>query len=555
MKKRRVLIYLLLTFGIIFLISFVGFVSAADGDVLWAKVFVRIGTGSNYASGQSSSTDSNNNIFVTGYFTGTFDFGGISLTSAGNEDIFVAKYNSSGGILWAQRFGGIDKDEGLSIAVYKNTGDVVVSGYFSGNITVGSDSYLSFGGKDIIVMKLSGMNGDVQWNKRIGGEYWSGSSDDIGYGVAIDQSSGNVVVAGQAAGWVNFGGGAVFTKASSLDSVLIKYSSSGQYLWAKNGDNWGSLSVDSGRAVAVNNNGDIILAGVTQGPIILEGSTLSTSGPYTDIYVAKFNSTGGHIWSEGFGNDWATGVGGAATDIDGNILLTGSFSQTLNFGTEVITATASSGYLVKFRGDNGLAIWSKVFVASAGSAGLGIAADSSKSVIVTGFFYTNGDFGGGNLISVGLLDGFVAKYNSSGGYVWAKRFGGAVSDFGNGVAVNNNGDAIVTGYINNGDFLGINLNTNGATAGFLAKIQGNQTIVQNNYHPADSNKNWGINNIESLNYTVYYKSQNPWPIAPSQITNDFQVLQRFLYKSGEVYHYLSGTCPPSLANVCWAAGI
>ena len=84
---------------------------------------------------QSVVTDSAGNVYTTGSFTGTVDFdpgtGTVNLTSVGLEDIFVTKSDSSGGFLWARRFGGTGADRGLGISVTA-TGSAVLTGSFSG---------------------------------------------------------------------------------------------------------------------------------------------------------------------------------------------------------------------------------------------------------------------------------------------------------------------------------------------------------------------------------------------------------------------------------------
>ena len=83
--------------------------------------------------------DSNGDVYVTGAFEQTSTFGGTTLTTAGNDDIFVAKMNSTGHWLWAVQAGGIYDDEGMDIAI-DSSGDVFVTGKFQTTAQFGSDS-------------------------------------------------------------------------------------------------------------------------------------------------------------------------------------------------------------------------------------------------------------------------------------------------------------------------------------------------------------------------------------------------------------------------------
>ena len=81
--------------------------------------------------------DASGNVYVTGDYQGTADFdpslGTTDLTSNGNEDIFFAKYNSSGDLTWANSLGSNSNDEGYGIAV-DGSGNVHVTGEFRGTV-------------------------------------------------------------------------------------------------------------------------------------------------------------------------------------------------------------------------------------------------------------------------------------------------------------------------------------------------------------------------------------------------------------------------------------
>ena len=81
--------------------------TSAQAQFQWAK---RVASTTTWANGPAigMSLDTNGNCYVTGWFDGTNDFGGVTLTNltVGGQDIFVAKYNSSGALQWAHRAGG-----------------------------------------------------------------------------------------------------------------------------------------------------------------------------------------------------------------------------------------------------------------------------------------------------------------------------------------------------------------------------------------------------------------------------------------------------------------
>ncbi len=166
-----------------------------SGNWLWAK---KAG-GSSSDQGYGISVDTNGNCFVTGYFRGSATFGSTSLTSSGNDEIFIAKLDSSGNWLWACKAGGTGYDDGNDITA-DNNGNCYVTGYFWGTATFGNTSLTSSSGYgyDVFAVKI-GTNGNWLWVKQAGG-----SGTDYGYGIAVN-TNGNCYVTGYFVGSSTFG--------------------------------------------------------------------------------------------------------------------------------------------------------------------------------------------------------------------------------------------------------------------------------------------------------------------------------------------------------------
>jgi hypothetical protein len=186
--------------------------AAADAraqDVSWAK---RMG-GASGDRGYGVALDGGGNAYVTGWFDGTADFGSYSLTSAGDEDIFVTKLDSGGTVQWAKRMGGTSFDYGFGIAV-DGDGDAYVTGRFQFTADFGSYSLTSAGSSDIFVAKLDS-GGTVQWATRMGGAPY-----DYGSGIAVD-GDGNVYVSGWFKDTADFGSYSL-TSAGDDDIFVAK---------------------------------------------------------------------------------------------------------------------------------------------------------------------------------------------------------------------------------------------------------------------------------------------------------------------------------------------
>ncbi len=99
-------------------------------------------------------------------------------------------------------------------------------------------------------------------------------------------------------------------------------------------------------------------------------------------------------------------------------------------------------------------VWAKRAGGTSAEGGDGIAVDGSGNSYVTGFFFSSVTFGPGEtnettLTSAAGADLFVATYDSSGDFVWAKRAGVTGGAFGNAIAVDGSGNSYVTGFFEN----------------------------------------------------------------------------------------------------------
>jgi acyl-CoA thioesterase FadM len=227
----------------------------------WAGT-VQFGT-SSYDFGRDIATDSDGNIYVTGYTGGDFS----SYINAGDEDIFVAKYSSSGTQQWTQQLGTSSTDYGFGITT-DFSGNVYVTGSTTGDFS----SYINAGDMDIFVAKYNS-SGTQQWTQQLGT-----SSTDYGFGITTD-SSGNVYVTGSTRGGLDGN-----TFAGSEDLFVVKYDSSGVKQWTQQ---LGSSNFDYGHDIATDSSGNVYVTGSTWGG--LDGNTNAGS---EDLFIVKYDTDG-----------------------------------------------------------------------------------------------------------------------------------------------------------------------------------------------------------------------------------------------------------------------
>jgi len=369
-----------------------------SGGYLWARA---IGSDSS-EEGKGIATDATGNVLVTGY-QGSYavDYGGgLQYTQAYN-DIFIAKYSSAGAWVWSKTVGGYGYDQGNAIAA-DGAGNVFVTGYIgqgaSSDIGVnfGGGALFSAGQSDVFLVKYSAAGAHI-WSQRFGS-----TGNDIGTAVGTD-SSGNVIVAGTFEGSVDFGGGAL-TSAGMRDIFVAKYSATGQHIWSKR---FGSTGDDAVYGLAVNSLGDVALSGKFQGSVSFGGTALVSAGG-DDAFVTKLSgSTGIPAWAKGFGSTSQDIANGVAVDGSGNVVITGQFSGTVSFGGNALTSLGIDVFAAKYD-SQGTHLWSRNFGSTDTQIGAAVAAAPTGEVTLTGLFNQTIDFGTGTLTSAGGFDAFVA---------------------------------------------------------------------------------------------------------------------------------------------------
>lgn len=422
----------------------------------------RFGDGANQV-GLGVATDSSSAVVATGYFEGTVDFGGGPLTSLGGDDIFLAKLDLNGNHLWSKRFGHVsDQRPGSGDAPVASDplGNILLTGQFKGTADFGGVPVSSSGGSDIFLAKFD-PNGNHLWSKRFGdGANQSGTATATG-------ASGDVLVTGFFDGTIDLGGGPL-TSAGAADIFLAKFDANGNHLWSKR---FGGTGNGYGNSTAIDPSGSVFVTGQFVGTVDFGGGPLVNPGSF-DIFLAKFDSNGTHLWSKRFGDfDWQE-ARGVVVDPSGNIRITGNLFGSVDFGSGPLTSAGSFDiFLVKFD-TNGNHLWSSRFGDALPQSSASVAADSSGKIVLTGKFDGGVDFGGGPLISAGGLNIFLAKLDSNGNHLWSKRFGDGVgTHVGASTAVDPSGNVALTGkFAGTVDFGGGPLTSSGGFDVFLAKF-------------------------------------------------------------------------------------
>jgi hypothetical protein len=426
---------------------------SASGDMLLAK---RMG-GTGWDSGNSIAVDSSGNIYTTGYFDGTADFdpgAGVSnLTAVGLEDIFIAKFDSSGSLVWAKSMGGADYDGGNNIAL-DSSGNIYTTGYFVGTVDfdpgAGTANLTSAGNYDIFISKLDN-DGNFVWAKNIGGVNGEGVGDFV-----LD-SNGYIYAVGSFVGTVDFNpnvGVFNLTSAGNSDIFILKLDNLGGLVWAKR---MGGVDGDQGVGIALDSRGNVYTTGAFRATADFDpgaGTFNLVSAGNNDIFISKLDGLGIFVWAKGMGADGNDAGAGIALDSNDNAYTTGAFAGTVDFdpgvGTSNLISVGDYDIFVSKLDSGGNFIWAESMGGTAYDNGDRIVRDSSDNIYVTGSFAGTADFDPSantvNLTSAGLIDIFVIKLKSSGNLAWAKNMGGTQDDYSRDIALDSSSQVYTTGY-------------------------------------------------------------------------------------------------------------
>lgn len=383
------------------------------------------------------------NAYYTGHFTGTINLGGLNLTSGGAnaQNVYLAKYDTAGAHQWSMRFSGTANDDGRGLTT-DSAGNVIAVGLrTSPTIDFGGGNQFGFSGSDIFIVKYSGA-GVYQWAKTFGG-----NGADYANAVAVD-ASGNVIVVGiisDSIAGVDLGCGPISIANSFSDAFVAKYSPSGTCLWSKK---LGGSSFDGATAVGVTASGDIVVGGYFNGSVDFGGGVLTSAGA-NDMFVVRLTgSSGAHVWSKRFGSTTADTLSALRVDASDNVYFTGPFTGAVDFGGGLLTSAGGNDMALVKLTSAGAHLWSRRFGSTSDDVSSALTLDASGNVSLAGYFTGIVDFGGGNLIAAGSTDGVIAKYDPSGTYLSARRFGSAQAQATAGIAALGSLYAI-TGYFQN----------------------------------------------------------------------------------------------------------
>ncbi len=369
--------------------------------------------------GNAISHDSSGNSYITGYT----DVGVSGQVQTGTNDYFIAKYDSSGTLLWSRQVGasgGYTYGYGIS---HDNSGN----SYITGSTTVGISGQTQTGGTDYFIAKYDS-SGNLVWTRQVG----ANSGNTYAQGISSD-SSGNSYIAG--ATTVGISGQ---TQTGGTDYFIAKYDSSGNLVWTRQvGANSGNTY---GYAISSDGSGNSYISGSTD--VGISGQT-QTGG--TDYFIAKYDNSGNLVWSHQVGASGGNAYSyGISSSTNGNSYIAGYTDKGLSGQSQI----GINDYFIAKYDSSGNLVWTRQVGADSGNTyGYAISSDSSGNSYIAG----STDVGISGQTQTGTNDYFIAKYDSSGNLVWSHQVGASGGNaYSYGISSSTNGNSYIAGYTDKG---------------------------------------------------------------------------------------------------------
>ncbi|KYG01341.1 hypothetical protein BE18_14230, partial [Sorangium cellulosum] len=368
----------------------------------------------------------------------------------------------TGKLEWSRKIGENGAQYGHDIA-FDREGNLLVAGRFTGNVGFATDQ----GSTDAFVVKLDPTGARI-WGKAFGGN-GSDACTRLAY-----TKDGGVIVAGTHDNTLRIDGTPLDNDSGTDDVFVAKLDANGGLDWMNSISGPGD---DTVQGLAVDAEGNIFVAGSFIDWATVFGAEDLDSVGGEDIFVAKIDAGGNHVWSFNFGNRSEQVVLDAAATPDGGVVLVGSLAGDMSFGDKPVSPRGYDAFLVKLDRD-GVPRFAKSFGDDMAQAFVSVAVDAQGGIVVAGSTYGTMNIDGSTSQYRGGADAVVAAFDAEGKPRWSRQFGNQEDQKALGVAVDQAGNVVVVGeFARSIDLDSRHLESRGDRDAFLAKFTPDGTTV------------------------------------------------------------------------------
>jgi hypothetical protein len=300
-----------------------------EGHPLWSRAFE--------TSGQRTqvymAADARGHSVLAGYFTRTINFGQGALVSAGQPDVFLARFAPDGRLLWNQRFGDAQDQHVINLAVDR-AGHIALAGVFAGSIDFGGGPLISTGPRDIFVAVFD-PSGRLRWSKRLPGVLDQGSA------LAAFDAERQVALVGD---FESADAGAVGQHADPKEPhvLVTQLAADGRHLWSRR---IGKAAQVRPSGIAIAPGGRVVVTGVLLGDADLGDGPFAGLGGL-DVFMLELGPDGALLDARRFGDAADQFHTAVAIAPGGNPILAGAFDGTLDFGSGLLSSEGNLDFFI-----------------------------------------------------------------------------------------------------------------------------------------------------------------------------------------------------------------
>lgn len=397
--------------------------------------------------------DNSGNVYACGYFNNSGTFGSIQLNPGlWSKETFLTKIDSNGTFLWAKTGGGYFDDRALGLVI-DPFGDIIITGTYWSNSTFGP--YTLNGSADHVFVVKYDANGNEIWARTGGGQ-----GDDHGYDMVCNPQ-GDIFITGYLS--THYGPAVCNSSFGSLPSItysdsiafVARMSSSGTWQWLRT---FGGCDEQRDNDIVLDSAGNVYVVGGFYGTKQFETQTLSSTSGSRDIFVIKYDENGNFLWVKTTGSAYDDRANGITIDTDQSLYITGEFRDEVAFGTDTINNHGGPNgrdIFVAKMDTAGNWIWAKRAGSNSGDeAGRAITINEKHNIYVAGNCKGTVHFGNDTTFSTApdSVQAFLAAIDTTGDWIWALQCGGDNEDRAYGVTADSSCRVFFCGYFDAPNF-------------------------------------------------------------------------------------------------------